>query len=289
MAKMSFADRLKRLFGGKSEDDDFFDELTDILIEADVGAKNAVEIVDALQKKCREDKLSGEEAVVAQLKESFLSCVKGIDLSPEPGKVNVYMLLGVNGVGKTTSAAKLAKLYSDRGIQVIMSASDTFRAAAVDQISMHGERLGVRVVKHQMGSDPGAVVFDAADACRAQGGGLVLADTAGRLQNKEHLVNELKKIDKIARAKADEGCYKKILVIDATTGQNAVRQAEVFHEAVGLDAIVLAKYDSTAKGGCLITIGRELAIPVAYLCTGEKYPDIEPFNAEKYVSAMLAS
>ncbi|MBQ3798730.1 MAG: signal recognition particle-docking protein FtsY, partial [Treponema sp.] len=217
------------------------------------------------------------------------SSVKAVSLDPEEGKVNIYMLLGVNGVGKTTSAAKLARLYSDRGIKVIMSASDTFRAAAVDQISMHGERLGIRVVKHQMGSDPGAVVFDAADACRAQGGGLVLADTAGRLQNKENLVNELKKIDKIARAKADEGCYKKILVIDATTGQNAVRQAEVFNEAVGLDAIVLAKYDSTAKGGCLVTIGRELGIPVAYLCTGEKYPDIEMFNAEKYVSAMLES
>ena len=177
----------------------------------------------------------------------------------------------------------------ERGVKVIMSASDTFRAAAVDQISMHGERLGIRVVRHQMGSDPGAVVFDAADACRAQGGGLVLADTAGRLQNKENLMGELKKIDKIARAKADEGCYKKVLVIDATTGQNAVRQAEVFHEAVGLDAIVLAKYDSTAKGGCLLTIGRELSIPVAYLCTGEKYPDIEPFDAEKYVSALLSS
>ncbi len=289
MAKMSFADRLKRLFGGKNEDGEFFDNLTDILIEADVGAKNAVEIVDGLQKKCREEKLSGEEAIVSLLKESFLSCVKGVDLVPEPGKVNVYMLLGVNGVGKTTSAAKLAKLYSDRGIKVILSASDTFRAAAVDQISLHGERLGIRVVKHQMGSDPGAVVFDAVDACRAQGGGLVLADTAGRLQNKENLVNELKKIDKIARAKADEGCYKKILVIDATTGQNAVRQAEVFNEAVGLDAIVLAKYDSTAKGGCLITIGRELSIPVAYLCTGETYPDIEPFNAEKYVGEMLSS
>ncbi|MBP5157448.1 MAG: signal recognition particle-docking protein FtsY [Treponema sp.] len=289
MAKLSFGERLRKLFGGKNEDVDLYDELTDILIEADVGAKNAVEIVDGLQKKCREEGLSGEDAVVAQLRQIFLESVRGVDLMPEEGKVNVYMLLGVNGVGKTTSAAKLAKLYGDRGVKVVLSASDTFRAAAVDQIAMHGERLGIRVVKHQMGSDPGAVVFDAADACRAQGGGLVLADTAGRLQNKANLVNELKKIDKIARAKADEGCYKKILVIDATTGQNAVRQAEVFNEAVGLDAIVLAKYDSTAKGGCLLTIGRELGIPVAYLCTGEKYPDIELFDAEKYVRSMLDS
>lgn len=286
---MSFGERLRKLFGAKGGDGEFFDDLTDILIEADVGAKNAVEIVDGLQKKCREEGLSGEPAIMAQLRQCFLESVRGVELSPEEGKVNVYMLLGVNGVGKTTSAAKLAKLYGDRGVKVVLSASDTFRAAAVDQIAMHGERLGVRVVKHQMGSDPGAVVFDAADACRAQGGGLVIADTAGRLQNKANLVNELKKIDKIARAKSDEGCYKKILVIDATTGQNAVRQAEVFNEAVGLDAIVLAKYDSTAKGGCLLSIGKDLGIPVAFLCTGEKYQDIEPFDAEKYVRSMLES
>ena len=181
------------------------------------------------------------------------------------------MILGVNGVGKTTSVAKMAKLYEDRGVDVIMSASDTFRAAAVDQISKHGDNLGIRVVKHQMGSDPSSVVFDAADACQAKGGGLVLADTAGRLHNKENLVNELKKIDRIASSKASDGCYKKILVIDATTGQNAVRQAEVFHEAVGLDALVLTKYDSTAKGGEIITIGKELGIPVAYICTGEVF------------------
>ncbi len=289
MAKASFAEKLKNLFGKHTETEDFFDELTDLLIEGDVGAKAAVEIVDSLQKICKENKISDSRAITDELKKIFLSYIKSIELIPEPGKVNVYMLLGVNGVGKTTTAAKMAKRYKDQGTDVILSASDTFRAAAVDQISMHGERLGIRVVKHQMGSDPGAVVFDAADACKAQGGGLVIADTAGRLQNKENLVNELKKIDKIAQNKADSGCYKKIIVIDATTGQNAVRQAEVFNEAVGLDAVVLAKYDSTAKGGEIITIGKELGIPVAFVCTGEKYPDIQLMDAEKYIADFLGA
>ena len=288
MAKFSFAQKLKSLFGiHPKEDANFFDDLTDALIEGDVGAKTAVEIVDALQRSCKEQRLSGSSAIMAELKKMCLAYVKAVDLEPEAGKVNIYMVLGVNGVGKTTSVAKMARLYEDRGVKVIMSASDTFRAAAVDQIAKHGEKLGIRVVKHQMGSDPSAVVFDAAEACKSQGGGLVLADTAGRLHNKENLVNELKKIDRIAKSKASEGCYKKILVIDATTGQNAVRQAEVFNEAVGLDAIVLTKYDSTAKGGEVITIGKELGIPVAYLCTGEKYPDIAPMNAIRYVDDFL--
>ncbi|MBR1912587.1 MAG: signal recognition particle-docking protein FtsY [Treponema sp.] len=288
MAKISFSQRLKSLFGIHSkEDDEFFEDLTDILIEGDVGAKTAVEIVDKLQRLCKEQGISGSDAIIIELKKMFLSYVKVTKLVPENEKVNIYMILGVNGVGKTTSVAKMAKLYEDRGVDVIMSASDTFRAAAVDQISKHGDNLGIRVVKHQMGSDPSSVVFDAADACQAKGGGLVLADTAGRLHNKENLVNELKKIDRIASSKASDGCYKKILVIDATTGQNAVRQAEVFHEAVGLDALVLTKYDSTAKGGEIITIGKELGIPVAYICTGEKYSDIAPMDAAKYIDEFL--
>ncbi len=290
MAKESFASKLKSLFGiHKGVDEDFFDDLTDALIEGDVGAKSSVEIIDRLQKECKEDKLKDEEAVTARLKEILLSYVKATELPLENDKVNVFMLLGVNGVGKTTSCAKLGKLFASRGTNVILAASDTFRAAAVDQLAMHGERLSLRVVKHQMGSDPSAVVFDAGEACRASGGGLVIADTAGRLHNKENLVNELKKIDRVASSKASEGCYKKILVVDATTGQNAVRQAEVFNEAVGVDAIVLTKYDSTARGGEVITIGKELGIPVAYVCTGEKYEDIAPMDPLSYVEEFLGT
>lgn len=287
MAKISFAEKFKNLFSKKTDNSEFFEDLTDALIEGDVGAKNAMQIVDELESKCKEGKISSPEQITEELRNMLLKFIKEASLEPEEGKVNVYMLLGVNGVGKTTSVAKLAKLYSEKGFKIVMAASDTFRAAAVDQLSMHGERLGIRVVKHQMGSDPSAVVFDAADACRSAGGGLVLADTAGRLHNKENLVNELKKIDRVASSKADEGCYKKILVIDSTTGQNAVRQAEVFNEAVGVDAVILTKYDSTAKGGEVVTIGKELGIPAAYVCTGEKYDDIHVFNGKEYVEEFL--
>ena len=198
------------------------------------------------------------------------------------------MVLGVNGVGKTTSVAKLANYFKNKGLEnLVLASADTYRAAAIEQLAMHGEKIGVRVVSHQHGSDPSAVVFDAAEAVASKGPGLVIADTAGRLHNKENLVRELQKIDRICRSKADEGCYKKILVIDATTGQNALRQAEVFNDAVGLDAVIMTKYDSTAKGGVAITIGRELSLPIAYVCTGEKYPDIEKFNPESYINDFL--
>ena len=242
---------------------------------------------EELEKICREKKLSDEADIKNKLKNMLLSYVKSYDLIPEPGKVNLFMMLGVNGVGKTTTAAKIAKLYKEKGEKVIMAASDTFRAAAEEQLEMHGERLGIRVIAHQHGSDPSAVVFDAAESSRANGGGVIIADTAGRLHNKENLVRELQKIDRIAAQKADPGCYKKLLVIDGTTGQNALRQAEVFSESVGVDAIVITKYDSTARGGCAFTIGKQLGLPVAFVCTGEKYENIQNFDPEKYVEEFL--
>ena len=292
MAKISFADRLKNLFSSSKIDDSFYDDLTDALVEGDVGAKLAFETVDALEKECRSSHVSEESQVIECLKKMLSTYAKETTLSCQEGKVSVFMLLGVNGVGKTTSAAKLARYFSEglgaQGkVPVILAASDTFRAAAEEQLELHGQRLGIRVVSHQHGSDPSAVVFDAGEACRANGGGLVIADTAGRLHNKENLVRELQKIDRIASQKADPGCYKKILVIDATTGQNAVRQAEVFNEAVGVDAIIMTKYDSTAKGGVAFTIGKELGIPVAFVCTGEHYEDIAPFSVSSYVDAFL--
>ena len=287
MAKLSFADKLRGLFGGKKIDEDFFDDLTDALVEGDIGAKTAFQLADDLQKICREKHLSDEADIKAELKNMLLGFAKSVELAPEKGKTTIYMLLGVNGVGKTTTAAKLARYFTNHGSPVIMAAADTFRAAAEEQLEMHGERLGIRVVSHQHGSDPSAVVFDAADAARAKGGALVLADTAGRLHNKENLLRELQKIDRIAAQKADAGCYRKLLVIDATTGQNAVRQAEVFHEAVGLDAVVLTKYDSTAKGGVAFSVGKEFGIPVAFVCTGEGYDDIQPFDPDSYTDEFL--
>ena len=289
MARMKFADRLKNFFGiHKNRDDAFFEELSDLLIEGDLGAKTVFELVDELERTCRSQKIDDEKGILLQLKARLMDFVSAVNLEPEPDKVNIYMVLGVNGVGKTTSVAKLAGFYQDTGkYNVVMAAADTFRAAAIEQLQLHGERLGVRVVAHKHGADPSAVVFDGAEALAARGGGILLADTAGRLHNKENLVRELQKIDRIAASKASAGCYKKLLVIDATTGQNGLRQAEVFHQAVGLDAVILTKYDSTAKGGIAAAIGKEFGIPVAFICFGEGYKDIRAFNPGEYVDEFL--
>ena len=285
--KKSFGEKFKSLFS-KKIDEEFFENLTDMLVEGDVGAKTAFILADELEQICRKEKIDDQNQILLKLKELLLQHVKQIELKPDLSKINVWMMLGVNGVGKTTSVAKLANMFRNQGIEnIVMASADTFRAAAIEQLAMHGEKVGVRVVSHQHGSDPSAVVYDAAEALKSKGPGLVLADTAGRLHNKENLVRELQKIDRTCATKADEGCYKKIIVIDATTGQNALRQAEVFNEAVGVDAIIMTKYDSTAKGGVAVSIGKELGLPVAYVCTGEKYENIEPFDAEKYIDEFL--
>ena len=288
--KGSFGEKLKNLFKNtKKINEGFYDQLTDMLVEGDIGAKTAFLIVDELSQICQEKKITDQREILEELKNLLLQNVKSINLFPEKDKVNVWMILGVNGVGKTTSVAKMGNYFKNHGIEnLVLASADTFRAAAIEQLDMHGKNLNIRVVSHQHGSDPAAVVFDAAEAVKAKGAGLVLADTAGRLHNKENLVRELQKIDKICASKADENCYKKIIVIDSTTGQNGLRQAEVFNEAVGLDAIILTKYDSTAKGGIAISIGKELNLPVAFVCTGEKYQDIAVFDEEAYIKEFLS-
>ena len=285
--KKSFGEKLKNLFS-KKIDQEFFEDLTDSLVEGDIGAKTAFEITDELESICRQKKITEQNEILGELKSLLLKNIREIKLEPDLTKTNVWMVLGVNGVGKTTSVAKLALWFKNHGLEnIVLASADTFRAAAIEQLDTHGEKIGVRVVSHQHGSDPSAVVFDAAEAVKSKGPGLVIADTAGRLHNKENLVRELQKIDRTCSSKADQGCYKKIIVIDSTTGQNAPRQAEVFNEAVGLDAIIMTKCDSTAKGGVAVSIGRELGIPVAFVCTGEKYENIEPFDAEKYINDFL--
>ncbi|MCK9169729.1 MAG: signal recognition particle-docking protein FtsY [Treponema sp.] len=289
MGKISFAEKIRGMFGLHGTDGgQFYDELCDALIEGDVGAKTSMEITELLRDTCRKNHINEEDAVTAELGKILTSYVKDIVLEPESGKTNVWMVLGVNGVGKTTSVAKIAKWYKDKELSnIVLASADTFRAAAIEQLALHGERLGIRVVSHQHGADPSAVIYDAADAVRSKGGGLVIADTAGRLHNKENLVHELEKIDRTCRQKADEGCYRRLLVIDSTTGRNAFRQAEVFNEAVGIDALVLTKYDSTAKGGVAVSIGKELNLPVAFVCNGERYEDISLFHADEYIRGFL--
>ncbi len=289
MAKRSFAESLKKLFGIHPKlDDSFFESVTDTLVEGDVGAQFAFEIEDKLRAECKTRKVEQQEQVLKVLYDILLPFLPVASFMPEIGKTSVYLLLGVNGVGKTTTAAKLGQYFRPRvDAPIMLAAADTFRAAAIEQLEYHGKQLDMRVIAHQYGGDPGAVIFDAAQAVRAQGGGLVIADTAGRLHNKENLVRELQKINRIAESKTDEGCYKKILVLDVTAGQSGFRQAEVFHEAVGVDAVILTKYDSTAKGGIALSVGRQLQLPVIFIGTGEKYGDFAPFNADAYLREFI--
>lgn len=283
-----FGEKLRSLFGGRKIDDAFFDELEDTLIEGDLGARITDEIITELREISRREKITEAEDLRARMKEILSGYIKSYEAMPEHGKVNVYMILGVNGVGKTTTIAKMAKRFSGEGYKVLLAAGDTFRAAAVDQLDIHATRLGMRIVKQQMGSDPGAVIYDAISSAEAHGDELILLDTAGRMHNKENLMKELQKMDKVIRArKIDDDCYRKFIVIDATTGQNGVSQAMLFNEAVKLDGVILTKYDSAAKGGSLLQIGRLLGLPVLFVCTGEGYDDIKPFDKDEFLSALM--
>ena len=283
----AFTQRLKNFFGfAKNLSEEVYEELTDLLVEGDFGAAEAYRLSEKLRDQCRKEKVidgEGAKKVLSGLLEEML-CKGGVPDIPvlEGNDLLVILLLGVNGVGKTTTAAKLAGLGLACGRNPILAAGDTFRAAAIDQIKIHGERLGVRVVAHQHGGDPAAVIYDALEAARAGGGNFIIADTAGRMHTKASLVEELRKIDRVVESRATGCRYMKYLVLDATTGRNAVAQAEIFHQAVSLDGAILAKFDSSAKGGAVFSLADELGLPVVYLCTGEKYADIKPFDPHIY-------
>lgn len=283
-----FGARLRELFRLPVRDEEFFESLADILLEADIGPAATGRLLGELREQVRRQGGRDRESFLAGLKGLLAASLRVEALEPAPGILNLFLVLGVNGVGKTTTVAKLAAWYRRRGSRVFLAAGDTFRAAAIDQLALWGERLEVPVVRQEPGADPGAVIFDAIASARARGGDLVLADTAGRLHNKAPLMKELGKIDKIVRARLDPAGYRKILVIDATTGQNALRQAEVFREAVGVDSVILAKYDSTAKGGVVVSICRDLGLPICFVGTGEKLEDLEPFDGERFLDALVA-
>ena len=283
-----FREKLKGLFSSRKIDESFCDEFEDTLIEGDLGARLTDEIIEKLRKEAREEKAKTVEELQVIMKDLLSPYVVTADAALAEGGLNVFLVLGVNGVGKTTSIAKMASYYTDRGKKVLLAAADTFRAAAVDQLDIHAKRLGMRIVKQSNGSDPGAVVYDALTSALAHGDDLILADTAGRMHNKENLMKELQKIDKIisSRGIAPER-YKKLLVIDATTGQNGLSQAMLFNSAVRLDGVILTKYDSAAKGGALVQIGQQLGLPILFVGTGEKYSDIHPFDKEEFLNALV--
>lgn len=276
---MGIKEKLASLFRSISHNEEFYEQIEDVLIEGDFGAKNAMQIGDS----AREKKPATKEELSALIKDMISERILSVSLEPDKNSLSVYVVLGVNGVGKTTSIAKLSKYYSDKGIKTVLAASDTFRAAAIDQLNLHANKLGIRIVKQENGSDPGAVVFDAITSAQSRGDNLVLCDTAGRMHNKEDLVRELQKIDKIVKNRIPPENYKKILVLDATTGQNSVSQAETFNKAVGLDAVILTKYDSASKAGFITQIG----LPVAFIGTGEGYSDIKVFNKDDFINSLL--
>ncbi len=289
MKKKGLGARLRALLGGGLESEESFEDLEDSLVEADIGARTAMEIVDRLREVSRRERASGRDGIVELLRAELESLVLEVDFRLDPDRLNVVLVLGVNGVGKTTTIAKLATHFRETGQadSICLAAGDTFRAAAVEQLSIHAERVGVRIVKQGTGADSAAVVYDAVESARTRGDRLVLADTAGRMHTRKHLVEELSKIDRIVSSRAPDASYRRLLVIDATTGQNGLQQAEVFAGAVPLDGIVLAKYDSTAKGGIIVPISHRLGIPTAFLGTGEKYSDLRPFRRDAYVRELL--
>ena len=282
----AFSGRMDELVETYKElDDDFYDDLTDILIMADVGMPTAQLAVGRLREKCTSEKIGNPAKAKEALKEILVDILKA-----EPMKLTspmVLLVIGVNGVGKTTSIGKLSSRLKVMGRRVVICAGDTFRAAAADQLTVWAERADVPIVKRTEGADPAAVVFDGVQAAKARHADVLIVDTAGRLHNKSHLMEELRKISRVVEREYPEAALSALLVIDATTGQNGLAQAKVFSEVANLDGIILTKLDGTAKGGIAIAIRNELGLPVRYIGLGEQLDDMHPFDAKDFVDAIF--
>ncbi len=283
--KENFSRKIYELFKGRAIDDDFYEELEMALISADVGFTATEMICDKLKEACYEKRLTDTSQAKDILKQIMIS---EIDYEiPEYEYPLVILVAGVNGVGKTTAIGKLAKYFKSEGKSVVLAAADTFRAAASDQLTAWAERAGVRIVKQSEGSDPAAVVFDAINSAKARKDDVVLIDTAGRLHNKKNLMNELNKIHKVVDREYPDCDYRSYIVLDATTGQNAVAQVETFGEIFDIDGIILNKLDGTAKGGVVFAISSEQEIPVCFVGVGEKIDDLIKFDATSFVEELI--
>ena len=278
--------KLTELFSSNKLGEEFYEELEDILISADVSVKTTMEIVDEIRDVAIKEKCKDKDYVVNLLKQELFETLDYAE-KLEIKSPAVIMVVGVNGVGKTTTIGKLANKFVKEGKSVTIAAGDTFRAAAADQLSVWADRAKVRIVKHEEGADASAVVFDAIGSVKAKKTDVLIIDTAGRLHVKANLMEELKKMDRVVKREYPEANFYKLIVLDATTGQNAYNQVEVFSEAVGLDGIILTKLDGTAKGGFIISLSYELEVPVCFVGTGEKIDDIEDFNAQEFVEAIF--
>ena len=288
MGLFSKIKKLSVFSGFFSIDEDFFEELEESLILADMGMDTTMEAVEELRTRVKERKLKDPEDVKACLREILVEMLNvgdpGLDLE---GKPAVLLMIGVNGVGKTTTIGKLASLLKKEGNRVLLAAGDTFRAAAADQLSIWADRAQVEIVRHEEGSDPAAVVFDAMNAARARKADVVLVDTAGRLHNKQNLMNELNKMSRVIDRESPDSSKEVLLVLDATTGQNGLIQAKQFGESAGITGIVLTKLDGTAKGGIVLAIAKELGVPVKFVGLGEGIDDLQPFDAAEFAQALV--
>ncbi len=272
----------------KKIDDDLFDELEEVLITADLGVNTSMDIIERLREAAREKKLRDSYELKGELNQIMTDILAKGDNSVELyGKPAVIMVIGVNGAGKTTSIGKLANLYKAQGKSVLIAAADTFRAAAIEQLEVWANRADVDIIKQQEGSDPAAVIFDAVNAAKSRGVDVLLCDTAGRLHNKKNLMAELKKIYRILDRELPNSSKEVLLVLDATTGQNAVQQAIQFKEAADITGIILTKLDGTAKGGIVLAIKNDYDIPVKFIGIGEKIDDLEPFDPMEFVNAII--
>lgn len=294
--KTNFFGKFTRAIAGKSKvDDEVLDRLEEILITSDVGADTTVDIIRRIEERVARDKYVGtgelhrilKEEIAALLTKSGNNDTEGFEI-PEGKKPYVIMVVGVNGVGKTTTIGKLAYQFKKAGLKVVLGAADTFRAAAVEQLVIWGERVGVPVVKQQMGSDPASVAFDTVNSAKANGADVVIIDTAGRLHNKVGLMNELTKIKNVMQKVVPDTPDEVLLVLDGSTGQNAYEQAKQFIKATEVTSLAITKLDGTAKGGVVIGISHQLKVPVKYIGLGEKMTDLQPFNRQEFVESLFA-
>jgi len=287
--KNSLTEKVETVFKAfRRVDEDLFEELEEALISADVGVETSMEIIERLRTRAKEKKIFESEELSSELKEIIAELMEeNTPPSVEINGLKIILVIGVNGVGKTTSIGKLAHKFKTEGKKVMLAAADTFRAAAIDQLMVWADRSGVDIVKHDEGSDPASVVFDAVSAAKARGVDVLIVDTAGRLHNKKNLMEELRKILKVADREAPNAAKETLLVLDATTGQNALSQAKLFGEIAEIDGIILTKLDGTAKGGVVIAICNEQRLPVRYIGVGEGIDNLQDFSASDFVNALF--
>ncbi len=286
----AFADKVSDVFKVFVKvDEELFEELEEALISADIGVETSMYIIEQLRDRVKKNRITDGNEVKEELKKIIAEIMSDTDNESvlEDGKLNIILIIGVNGVGKTTTIGKLAAKYKSHGKRVVLAAADTFRAAAIDQLDIWAKRVDCKIIKHEEGSDPGAVVFDAVNAAKASKADVLICDTAGRLHNKKNLMDELNKISRVIEREAPNAKKQVFLVLDATTGQNAISQAKLFSQSAQVDAIVLTKLDGTAKGGVVIGILKEQDIPVRYIGVGEAVDDLQDFSAEEFANALF--